>query len=94
MTVADVRFVVRLTPRGGTDRIDGVADDGSLRVRVAAPPVGDAANQALLRLIAGELGTSRSNVRIVAGAAARRKTIVVDGVAEAAILARWPGLGL
>jgi hypothetical protein len=88
------RFVVRLTPRGGADRVDGVGQDGALRARVAAPPVDDAANRALLELIADELRTSRSNIRIVAGASARRKTLVVEGVARAAILARWPGLGL
>jgi hypothetical protein len=88
------RFVVRLTPRADGDRVDGVGDDGVLRVRVTAPPVDDAANRALIRLVAEELRTSRSNVRIVAGASGRRKTLAVDDVARAAILARWPGLGL
>ncbi len=94
MTGPSVRFVVRLTPRGGADRIDGVDATGQLRVRVAAPPVDDAANAALVRLIADELGTTRSNVRIAAGTRARRKTLAVDGVPAATILARWPGLGL
>ena len=94
MTAPEVRFVVRLTPRGGADRIEGVDDSGALRVRVAAPPVEDAANHVLIRLIATELGVSRSAVRIVAGATARRKTLVVEGPTPAAILARWPGLGL
>ena len=94
MTAADVRFVVRLTARGGADRIDGVAEDGALRARVAAPPVDDAANHALIQLIADELKTARSNVRIIAGATARRKTLVVDNVPAGTILARWPGLGL
>jgi uncharacterized protein YggU (UPF0235/DUF167 family) len=71
-----------------------VGEDGALRARVAAPAVDDAANHALLKLVADELKTSRSNVRIVAGATTRRKTLVVEGVARTAILARWPGLGL
>jgi uncharacterized protein len=94
VTDEEVRFVVRLTARGGADRVDGVGDDGALRARVAAPPVDDAANRALLKLIADELKTSRLNIRIVAGAATRRKTLVVEGVARTTILARWPGLGL
>ena len=94
MSDRDVRFVVRLTPRGGADRVDGVDEGGALRVRVAAAPVDDAANRALIQLIAEELKTSRSNIRIVAGASARHKTLVVEDVPSAAILARWPGLGL
>jgi uncharacterized protein YggU (UPF0235/DUF167 family) len=49
-----IRFAVRLTPRGGADRVDGVVD-GALRVRVAAAAVDDAANRAMMRLIAAEL---------------------------------------
>lgn len=91
--MAEVRFAVRLTPRGGADRVEGVAG-GILRVRVAAPPVDDAANRSLERLLARELGVPPSAVRIVAGATARRKTIAVEGVPAGAILARWPGIGL
>ncbi len=91
---ADARFTVRLTPRGGADRVDGVGTDGLLRVRVAAPPVDEAANRALIRLLADELGVAAGRVSIVSGASARRKTVVVESVGREAILARWPGLRL
>jgi uncharacterized protein YggU (UPF0235/DUF167 family) len=71
--------------------VDGVVE-GVLRARVGAPAVEGAANNALIRLIADELGVARRNVRIVAGAASRQKLVVVDGVGEDVILARWPGL--
>ena len=87
----DVRFAVRLTPRGGSDRVDGVVD-GVLRARVAAPPIEGAANQALLRLIAQELDVPRRDVRLVAGAAGRTKLVAVDGIAPELVLERWPGL--
>lgn len=80
-----------MTPRGGSDRIDGVVD-GALRARVAAPAVDGAANQSLVRLLAAELGVARRDVRLVAGAAGRQKLVAVDGVEPAAIVARWPGL--
>ncbi len=89
----EVRFTVRLTPRGGADRVDGVVD-GVLRVRVAAPAVEGAANEALVRLLARELGVGRSAVWIVGGATARRKVVAVSGVRSGTVLARWPGLGL
>ena len=66
--------------------------DGVLRARVAAPAVDGAANEALLRLLADELGVPRRDVRLVAGATARTKVIAVDGVAPATLLERWPGL--
>jgi uncharacterized protein YggU (UPF0235/DUF167 family) len=80
-----------LTPRAPADRVDGVFD-GVLRARVAAPPVEGAANHALVRLIAEELGVSRSSVRLIAGAAGRQKLIVVEGVSAEDVLARWPDL--
>ncbi len=66
--------------------------DGALRVRVAAPPIEGAANQALVRFLAEELGVARRSVRLVAGAAGRQKLIVVEGVTADDLVDRWPGL--
>jgi uncharacterized protein len=71
--------------------VDGVID-GVLRAKVQAPAVEGGANNALIRLIADELGVARRDVRIVAGAASRQKLVVVDGADVDAIVARWPGL--
>lgn len=91
MAGSDVRFAVRLAPRSSANRVDGVVD-GALKVHVTAPAVEGAANAALVELLAGTLGVARRDVRIVAGAAARRKLVVVDGVDREAVIARWPGL--
>jgi uncharacterized protein len=89
---AVARIAVRLTPRGGSDRVDGAAD-GVLRVRVSAPAVDGAANRALLRLLAEELGVARGAVRMVHGETSRTKVVEVDGVTAEAVAERWPGLG-
>ncbi len=91
MTSAAVRFAVRLSPRSAATCVDGVVD-GVLKVRVAAPAVEGAANTALVRLLADELGLAGRDVRIVAGARSRQKLVVVEGIAADAIVARWPGL--
>jgi hypothetical protein len=88
----EVRFAVRLTPRGGADRVDGVNDDGALEARVSAPPVGGAANAALIKLLADELDVARNSVRLVAGATGRHKLVVVEGVSPELLSDRWPGL--
>ena len=91
MSFSTVRFAVRLTPRSAVERVETVVD-GVLKVRVMAPAVEGAANNALVRLLAEELGVTRRDVRIVAGATGRQKLVVVDGVDPDAIVARWPGL--
>ena len=91
LSLPDVRFAVRVTPRSAVERTEDVVD-GVLRVRVMAPAVEGAANSALIRLLADELRVARRDVRIIAGASSRQKLVVVEGIGEAAIVARWPGL--
>ena len=86
------RFAVRLMPRGGADRVDGVSEDGELQARVSAPAVGGAANTALGRLLSEELDVSRGSVRLVAGATGRHKLIMVDGLSPQEVAAKWPGI--
>ena len=85
------RFIVRLTPRGGADRL-GAVIDGVLTARVAAVPVNGAANAALTGLLAEALGLPKGRVRLVAGTSNRRKLIEIDDLEPAALRARWPGL--
>jgi uncharacterized protein (TIGR00251 family) len=91
LSLSNVRFAVRLTPRSAVERVEDVVD-GVLKVRVMAPAVEGAANASLIRILADELGIARRDVRIVAGAASRQKLVVVEGVDQEAIVARWPGL--
>jgi uncharacterized protein (TIGR00251 family) len=70
---------VRLQPRASVDEVAGVAD-GVVRIRLRAPPVDGAANEALVRFLADRLGVRRAAVRIVAGATSRMKTIEIDGL--------------
>jgi uncharacterized protein YggU (UPF0235/DUF167 family) len=81
-TEGGVELAVRLTPRGGTARIEGVADrDGQpvLKVRVSAAPVDGAANDALVALLARAVNLPRSAVTLVAGERARLKRLRLAG---------------
>ena len=78
-----VALVVRLTPKGGRDAIDGIENlaDGRaiLKVRVRAAPSEGEANEALCRLIAKAIGVPPRDVALVAGATARIKRLTISG---------------
>ena len=84
----------RLTPKGGRDAIDGVAQlaDGSsvLAARVRTAPQGGEANQALCVLLAKRLDVPASGARIVAGSKSRLKQVAVSGD-PATLIARTRG---
>ena len=86
-----MRVPIHLTPGAGVDRIEGVRD-GRLRVRVGARPVDGAANEALLRLLAAELGLSRSHLALRSGASSRTKLVQVEGIDPVTVRSRWPGV--
>jgi hypothetical protein len=74
-----VRFAVHVQPRASRSEISGLHGD-ALKVRLAAPPVDGAANDALVELIAAALGVPRRNVQIVSGQHARSKVVEVANV--------------
>jgi uncharacterized protein (TIGR00251 family) len=53
---------VKVTPRASRDEIVGMRD-GVLAIRVTAPPVDDAANRAVVKLISKRAGVPRDRVR-------------------------------
>ncbi|MBL4806601.1 MAG: DUF167 domain-containing protein [Rhodobacteraceae bacterium] len=83
VTAEGLEIVLRLTPKGGADRIDGVGVDVAgrpvLLVRVSVPPVDGGANKALIKLLAKTLKTSKSSVQFIAGETARLKRLRIVG---------------
>ncbi|MEK6612952.1 MAG: DUF167 family protein [Gemmatimonadota bacterium] len=82
-----VRFAIHVQPRSKKPGIDGTHGD-ALRVRVQAPPVEGAANEAVVAVLAAALGVPSRAVRIAAGASGRQKLVDVDGVDAAVALSR------
>lgn len=90
----DLLVEVRLTPRGGADRIDGVKalSDGRpvITARVRAVPEDGKANAALAALMAATAGLPKSAGAVVSGSTARLKTVRLnhaDAEAEARLKA-------
>jgi uncharacterized protein len=72
-------FKVQVVPRSSRSEIAG-EHNGALRVRVAAPPVDDAANRELIRVLAKAFHVSRGAVQILTGHTARLKQVSINGV--------------
>ena len=79
-----VRFDVRVQPRASRNEIAGTLG-GALKVRLQAPPVDGAANDALVAFLADELDVPKRGVRILAGSTSRSKLVEVDGIAASAV---------
>jgi uncharacterized protein (TIGR00251 family) len=58
----------------------------AVKVRIAAPPAGGAANDELIRFLAERLGVPRTAVAITGGASGRRKTVLITGMETVAAL--------
>lgn len=81
---------VKLQPRASADEIAG-PQGNELRIRVTAPPVDSAANEALVRFLAEVLDCPRSQVQLVRGQTSRHKVLKIYGVEPEAVVARLGG---
>ena len=78
-------LAVRVTPRASRNEIVEMLDDGTIKIRIAAPPADNEANVVLIEFMADILGVPKSRLDIVAGLSGRDKLIsVVDMDVETA----------
>ena len=82
---------IKLQPRASRCEIGAVAA-GELKVKVTAPPVDHAANEALIEFLAEVLECPRGSVSLIRGATARHKVVRITGL-NAAEIERRLGLG-
>jgi hypothetical protein len=81
---------VRLKPNARQDSIDA-ASDGSLSIRVHAPPVEGKANTALVKLLANRLDIPKSCIFVLHGLASKSKVVQVNGLTREEVVARVTG---
>ena len=84
---------VRIQPRASVDEI-GEPHGNELRVKVKAPPVDGAANEAVLRILAEKLDCPRGQVELARGHTSRHKVIRLRGLSVEKVIARLgpPGI--
>lgn len=73
---------VRVIPRAHRNELAG-SRGGALVVRLAAPPVEGAANDALIEFLAHTFGLPRRSIRLIAGERSRDKRVEIAGMTPA-----------
>ena len=75
-----VLLSVKLQPRASANEICAPLG-GELKIKVTAPPVDAAANEALLELLAGWLDCARGRLELIRGHKSRHKVVKLHGFA-------------
>jgi uncharacterized protein (TIGR00251 family) len=82
-----VQIFVKVQPRSSRNEVGPIVAN-ELKIKVTAPPVDAAANQALLEFLAERLDCGRSALQIVRGRTSRHKTILVQGLGIPELVSR------
>ena len=85
------RIRIEAQPHAHQNAVVGL-EKGVLRLRIAAPPVGGKANEALVRFLAELLGVPKSDLSVEKGLTSRHKTVAVRGLTQEEIDRRLAGL--
>ena len=72
-------LAVHAQPCAGRTEVVGRYGD-ALKLRVAAPPTGNRANDAVVELVAKAFGLSRAEVGVISGASSRHTRLRLSGV--------------
>jgi uncharacterized protein (TIGR00251 family) len=81
-------LAIRVTPRASKNEITEISSDGTVRIRLTAPPAEGKANEALIAFLAEVLDVPRSSLEIVAGQTGRDKLISVLDLDAASVQER------
>ncbi|MBI3682919.1 MAG: DUF167 domain-containing protein [Acidobacteria bacterium] len=71
---------VKVIPGSSRTEMTGVMADGTIKIRVAAPPEKGKANAELCAFLARHYGVPRRNVEILTGETSARKQVLIRGL--------------
>jgi uncharacterized protein (TIGR00251 family) len=75
-----IQIRVKVVPRAKRDQISGIMQDGSLKIRLAAPPVDGKANKSLIKLLEEAFNLPGGSVAISSGSHSRKKVVTIQGM--------------
>ena len=77
---SDVIISVRVTPRMARNEIKAIMADGTVKIRLTAPPVNGKANDCLINYLADLLGVKNTDIEIISGSTSHTKFISINNM--------------
>ena len=87
-TGSSTMLSIRVTPRAKKSEISELMQDGTIKIRLTAPPVGGKANLALVAFLSDKLGVPSSKIELISGSKGRNKRVLINGMDEQTTLRR------
>ncbi len=72
-----MKIKIRVLPRSSKNEVIGEMSDGTLKIKLTAPPVDGKANESLIELLADYFNKPKSKIKIASGATSKNKTIEI-----------------
>ncbi|OGH87842.1 MAG: hypothetical protein A3J93_05120 [Candidatus Magasanikbacteria bacterium RIFOXYC2_FULL_42_28] len=73
----NMKLKIKVIPRSSKNEIIGPMADGVIKVKLTAPPVDNAANEALIKLLSKEYQTPKSRIKIISGEKSKNKIVEI-----------------
>ncbi|MFC2042952.1 DUF167 domain-containing protein [Chloroflexota bacterium] len=81
----NTKLKIRITPRAKRDEVHTILEDGTVKVRLTAPPVEGKANKALIKYFSGLFEIPPSQIEILTGFKSRNKRVSIQGMGSVEI---------
>ncbi len=88
----NTKLKIRVTPRAKRDEVYCILEDGTVKVRLTAPPVEGKANKALIKYLSGIFEIPRSRIEILTGFKSRNKLLAIRGMDSIEIYNKLNGI--
>ena len=71
------KIKIKVLPRSSQNKIIGKMTDGTLKVKLTAPPIDGEANKKLIELFSKEWKISKSKIKIIKGLKSKNKVVEI-----------------
>ncbi len=78
-------ITVRVTPRASRNEISEILDDGTIKIRLTAPPNEEQTNKALVAFLAQVLKVDPGQVEIVPGSTGKDKLVTITDMDKSVV---------